>query len=216
MNKEIKSKYDVDDIYEWKIEGVSEYQILNILQEMIMASTAYNAKGNTDHLISRHLIVGFIGQLKGWWDNVLTKEEKKVVQTSLDERGNQNSMHTLIYAIAKHFLREPMVFQERGLEILQNLRCRKLEDFRCYKDVYLSKLYTMIDANQPFWKERFLHGLPKTLAKRVQMRIKKKYNWIIPYDFLTYGESINFINKEALHLCSLIKVNATIKKDLRT
>ena len=110
MKKEIKSKYDVDDIYEWKIEGVSEYQILNILQEMIMASTAYNAKGNTDHLISRHLIVGFTSQLKGWWDNVLTKEEKKVVQTSLDERGNQNSVHTLIYAIAKHFLREPMVF----------------------------------------------------------------------------------------------------------
>ena len=32
---------------------------------------------------------------------------------------------------------------------------------------------------------------------------------------LTYGELINFINKEALYICSLIKVNAIIKKDLR-
>ena len=183
---------------------------------MIMVSIAYKAKENTDHMISRHLIVGFTSQLKGWWDNVITEEEKEMVYTSLDERRNQNSVHTLIYDITKHFLGEPMVFQERTLEILQNLRCRKLGDFRWYKDVYLSKVYTRIDSNQPFWKESFLHGLPKTLAKRVQMRIKEKYNWIIPYDFLTYGELINFINKEALDLCSLIKVNATIKKDLRT
>ena len=138
-----------------------------------------------------------------------------MVQTSLDEKGNQNSMHTLIYAITKHFLGEPMVFQEHALKILQNLRCRKLADFSWYKDVYLSKVYTRTDANQPFWKERFVHGLPKTLAERVRMRIKEKYYWIIPYDFLTYGELINFINKEALYICSLIKVNVIIKKDLR-
>lgn len=84
------------------------------------------------------------------------------------------------------------------------------------KDVYLSKLYTRKNANQPYWKGRFLHGLPRTLAKRVQIRIKEKYNGVIPYDFLTYGELINFVNQEALSFCSLIKVNAKIKEDLRT
>ena len=46
---------------------------------MIMVSIAYKAKENTDHKISRHLIVGFTSQLKGWWDNVITEEEKEMV-----------------------------------------------------------------------------------------------------------------------------------------
>lgn len=163
---------------------------------MIMASIGYKPRGNSNHLISVHLIVGFTGQLKGWWDNALTEEEKILVQTSLDERGNQNSVHTLIYAITKHFLGEPTVFQQRASEILQNLKCRKLGDFRWYKDVYLSKVYTRLDANQSYWKERFLNGLPKSLAERVQLRIKAKYNGIIPYDFLTYRQLINFISKK--------------------
>ena len=42
------------------------------------------------------------------------------------------------------------------------------------------------------------------------------YNGIIPYDSLTYGQLANFVSQEALNLCSLIKVNATLKKYLRT
>ena len=78
-----------------------------------MASTTYKYRGNSDHLINVDLIVGFTSQLKGWWDNVLTKEEKIIVQINLDERGNKNSVHTLIVAITKHFLRDPTVFQTR-------------------------------------------------------------------------------------------------------
>ena len=42
----VQSKYDGDDIYEWNIDGVSDHQVLNILQEMIMTSTAYKSRGN--------------------------------------------------------------------------------------------------------------------------------------------------------------------------
>ena len=42
------------------------------------------------------------------------------------------------------------------------------------------------------------------------------YNGIIPYDSLTYGQLVNFVSQEALNLCSLIKVNATIKKDFKS
>ena len=103
-NQIVQSKYDGDGIYEWNIDGVSDHQVLNILQEMIMASIAYKSKGNSYHLICVHLVVGFTCHLKGWWDNALIEEEKIFIQTSLDERGNQNSVHTLIFAITKHFL----------------------------------------------------------------------------------------------------------------
>ena len=33
---------------------------------MIMASMAYKSKGNYNHLIAKHLVVGFTSQLKGW------------------------------------------------------------------------------------------------------------------------------------------------------
>ena len=56
-----------------------------------------------------------------------------------------------------------------------------------------------------------IHGLPRTFAERVQIRIKEKYNGVVSYDFLTYEELINFVK-----LCPLIKVNVKIKKDLRT
>ena len=77
---------------------------------MIMASTTYKSKGNSDHLINVHLIAGFTRQLKGWWDNILIEDEKNYIQTSLDERGNQNSVHTLIFAITKHFIGDPIAF----------------------------------------------------------------------------------------------------------
>ena len=41
------------------------------------------------------------------------------------------------------------------------------------------------------------------------------YNGIIPYDSLTYGQLANFVSQEALNFCSLIKVNAIIKKDFK-
>ena len=42
MNQIIQPKYDGDGIYEWNIDGVSDHQVLNILQEMIMTFMAYN------------------------------------------------------------------------------------------------------------------------------------------------------------------------------
>ena len=181
-----------------------------------MASTAYKSRGNLDTAICFHLIAGFTGQLKGWWDNALTEEERRFIQKSIDESGNPNAVHTLIYAITKHFLGDPLSFQSRSSEILQNLHYDKLSDYRWYKEVYFAKVHTRTDCNQPYWKERFLNGLPKVFSQRVQLRIKEMYNVIIPYDSLTYGQLANFVSQEALNLCSLIKVNATIKKDFKS
>ena len=90
-----------------------------------------------------------------------------------------------------------------------------MSDYRWYKEVYFAKIHSRTDCNQPYWKKRFLNGLPKVFSQRVQVRIKEMYNGIIPYDYLTYGQLANFVSQEALNLCSLIKVNATIKKDFR-
>ena len=91
-----------------------------------------------------------------------------------------------------------------------------MSDYKWYKEVYFAKVHSRTNCNQPYWKERFLNGLPKVFSQRVQLRIKEMYNGISPYDSLTYGQLANFVSKEALNLCSPAKVNATIKKDFKS
>jgi hypothetical protein len=48
---------------------MSEYNILNTLQQMTMTANAYKTQtGTLDKAIVELLIAGFSGQLKGWWD----------------------------------------------------------------------------------------------------------------------------------------------------
>ena len=51
--------------YEWNIDGCSELEIMNILQEMFMAATAYSTE-NEDHEVVEFLLAGFTGVLRGW------------------------------------------------------------------------------------------------------------------------------------------------------
>jgi hypothetical protein len=69
-------KYNASSLYEWNIDGMSEYNILNTLQQMTMAANAYKTQtGTSDKAIAELLIAGFSGQLKGWWDYHLTETD---------------------------------------------------------------------------------------------------------------------------------------------
>ena len=58
------------------------------------------------------------------------------------------------------------------------------------------------DSNQPFWKEKFLAGLPTLLGEKVRTRIKETLGAkTIPYSELTYGELISFTMQEGLKIC---------------
>ena len=46
-----RSQYDGTSVYEWNIDGYTEHQSLNIIQEMNMAINAYKAIGNTQNQI---------------------------------------------------------------------------------------------------------------------------------------------------------------------
>jgi hypothetical protein len=53
---------------------MSKYNILNTLQQMTMTNNAYKIQTRTPNkAIAELLIVGFCGQLKGWWDYHLTE-----------------------------------------------------------------------------------------------------------------------------------------------
>ena len=163
------------------------------------------------------ITTGFTGQLRGWWDNYLGDNDKAVIFNSVKQEGNnviEDITATLIYAITKHFVGDPVNFQERVSEQLMNLRCPTMSDFRWYKDMFLTKLFLRPDCAQDFWKERFIAGLPKLFAERVRESLKTKLNTnTVPYSQISFGQLINFITMEGLNICNDLKLQSKVRKE---
>ena len=181
---------------------------------MQMAATAY-LQTDDDWNVVQLIVSGFNGTLRCWWENYLTEKERFHVVKSMNEEGEQNAVIRLVYAITKHFIGDPNTYGERTAEILQNLRCRTLSDFKWYHDVFLANLMIRADSRASYWKERFLYGLPKAFNDKVQESLKEKNNGTIPFDSLTYGDLISTVKKEGLKLCSQLKLQYQVKKDLK-
>ncbi|KAH9801494.1 hypothetical protein KPL71_001057 [Citrus sinensis] len=184
-----QARYNASSVYEWNIDGMSEYNILGVLQQMTMAANAYKTQsGTSDKAIAEILIAGFTGQLKGWWDHLLTKLQQldifNAIQTDengapiLDEFNNpiQDAVATLILTISLHFIGDPSHLRDKNAELLHNLRCRKLSDFQEYKTTFFTRLFLRDDANHVTWKEKFLAGLPTLLGEKVRNSIKALYD----------------------------------------
>ncbi|KAH9659331.1 hypothetical protein KPL70_023821 [Citrus sinensis] len=223
-----QSRYNASSVYEWNIDGMSEYNILGLLQQMTMAAKAYKPQAGTfDRAISKILIAGFTGQLKGWWDHLLTNQQQLDILNSiqvdengapiLDEFNNpiQDAVATLILTISLYFIGDPSHFRDKNAELLHNVRCRKLSEFQSYKTSFFTRLFLRDDANHITWKEKFLAGLPTLLGEKVRNSIKALYDNRIPYDELTYGELVSFVNKEGLKICQDLKLQKRLKWELK-
>ena len=65
-NQYTQASYTSGTIYEWNIDGMTEYNILTKLQEMTMVSTTYKLHNRLhNHAVAHTIVAGFIGQLKG-------------------------------------------------------------------------------------------------------------------------------------------------------
>ena len=204
-----------------------EYNIMNTLQYMTMVATAYQ----TSHECSEETIIdisveGFSDQLKGWWDNYLTNDEKSKIHSAVkmdlngkaitndDNKEIPDVVNTLIFTIAQHFIGDPSFWKDRSAELLSNLKCRTLVDFRWYRDTFLTRVYTREDSQQPFWKEKFLVGLLRSLGDKVRDKIHSQFvNGDIPYESLSYGQLISYVQKVALKICQDDKIQRQLAKE---
>ena len=158
---------------------------------------------------------------------ILTKQQQLDILNSiqvdengapiLDEFNNpiQDAVATLILTISLYFIGDPSHLRDKNAELLHNLRCRKLSDFQSYKTTFFTRLFLRDDANHVTWKEKFLVGLPTLLGEKVRNSIKALYDNRIPYDELTYGELVSFVNKEGLKICQDLKLQKRLKWELR-
>ena len=184
--------------------------------------------GISDRSVAELIIAGFSGQLKGWWDYHLTIQQQIDILYSiqkdeeglpiLDSLGNtiQDVVSTLILTIAWHFIGDSSHLKDKNADLLSNLRCKKLSDFQWYRSTFLTRVMLREDSNQPFWKEKFLAGLPTLLGERVRNTIRQSFGThIIPYDQLTYGELISTNQKEGLKICQDLKLQKHLKWQLK-
>jgi len=91
---------------------------------MMMVANVYKGVHRSDHQVASSLIIGFTGQLKGWWDNTLTEEQRLFLRTAyknditgsiIKNEHNQpieDAVNTLIFAITKNFIGDPTVYRE--------------------------------------------------------------------------------------------------------
>ncbi|KAG6664269.1 hypothetical protein CIPAW_02G081200 [Carya illinoinensis] len=159
----VRSAFASDALYEWNIDGLSEYEILNHFQEMIMVANVYKASRRSDHQVAHVLVTGFTGQLKGC--AYKHDENMQEIKTE-DGQPIEDAVNTLIFILTKHFVGDPSQFKERTSDLLINLRCPRLSDFRWYKDVFLTKVMIRDNCQQPYWKEKFIAGLPYYFAQK--------------------------------------------------
>ncbi|KAH1203540.1 hypothetical protein GmHk_17G049760 [Glycine max] len=208
--------FSANKIYEWNIDAQTEYNIMNTLQHITMVATTYQ----TSHECSAETIIDILvarcfGQLKGWWNNYLTNDEKSkiygAIKTNLngkviindDNKEIPDAVNTLIFTIAQQFIGDPSLWKDRSVELLSNLKCRTLADFRWYRDTFLTRVYTREDT-----------GLPRSLGDKVRDKIRSQFvNGDIPYESLSYGHLISYVQKVALKFCQDDKIQKQSAKE---
>ena len=86
-------------------------------------------------------------------------------------------------------------------DYLNNLRCPTMFDYRWYQDVFISRVMLWKDCYKPYWKEKFIYGLPPIFAHKVKQELMGK-NDSIDYDNLTYGDILSTIKKLSINMCN--------------
>ena len=89
-----------------------------------------------------------------------------------------------------------------------------MSNYKWYQDVFISRVMLWKDCHKPYWKERFIDGLPPIFAHKVKQVLMGK-NDSIDYDNLTYGDIFSAIKKLGINMCNdekLLKYQLQTKK----
>ena len=68
-----------------------------------------------------------------------------------------------------------------------------------------------LDPSQPFWKEKFLVGLPFHFGEQVRNKISLNANTLLKN--LSYGELVSYIQKQGMQMCTAKRLQSQLKKE---
>ena len=108
----------------------------------------------------------------------------------------------------------PSNISPRVSGLLNILRCSTITNYRWYQDVFVSRIMLRKDCHKPYWKERFINGLPPIFAHKVIQVLMGK-NDSLNFDNLTYDDIFSAIKKLGINMCNdekLLKYHLQNKK----
>ena len=111
----------------------------------------------------------------------------------------------------KHFVGKPSNITSRIYDQLSNLRCKNCCEYRWYEDVFTTRVMHRSDCNSPFWKEKFINGLPRLFDEKVKETLSTPLG-VIDYDNLTYGDISSTIWNEGIKMCRDLKIQSQASK----
>jgi hypothetical protein len=76
-----------------------------------------------------------------------------------------------------------------------------MSDYRWYQYVFLSRVIVRSDSQKPYWKEKFIDGLPSLFAHKVKDELINSTTCLIKYDNLTYGDLFSTVKKLGIKMC---------------
>lgn len=151
--------------------------------------------------------------VKRMWDNLLSPEDKYQMDSVVKTESNEEiCVSTLLYAITKFFVEEPLKLQQRAADKLLNLYCPTMYDYRWHKDMLLSKLCLRSDGDANYWYEIFISDLPRLFAEKVKINIKQTFNGTILYQSLTIGKLSNYLIETNIQICTNYKIKLKMKR----
>ncbi|XP_022151716.1 uncharacterized protein LOC111019629 [Momordica charantia] len=216
--------YDESSIITWNIDGYSEAQMMNTFQEMMMAATAFSTKKPVLQT-AQILISSLSGNLRSWWHNQLTDEDRTkilIATKAVVKQEGSNAMqidepdmvNQLIYAMTKNFIGSTQVYSDLNAEALLSLRCRKMSNYKWYKDTFLARLYTITTCGADIWKQKFVEGLPHYIAQKFyQTVVTNSTTNRIDWAELTIGDINATIQQICVNLCLENKHTAKVIKE---
>ena len=191
---------------------------------MTMVANNYLNDGMQNIEVIELMTLGFTGKLLAWWNNCLTEESKEDIKHAIQKDENENlifnesirrgvpdGVNTLIYTIMKHFVGKPSNITSRIYDQLSNLRCKNLGEYRWYEDVFTTRVMHRSDCNSPFWKEKFINGLPTLFGQKVKETLASPLS-VINYDNLTYEDISSIIRSEGMKMCRDLKIQSQASK----
>ncbi|KAI5655480.1 hypothetical protein M9H77_32667 [Catharanthus roseus] len=82
--------------------------------------------------------------------------------------------------------------------------------------MFLTYVLKRPDCNAPFWKEKFVTGLPNLFSQRIINHLQKEMGLDqIDFNLMTYDQLFAFIKQEALSACQELKFQAKYGKKLK-
>ncbi|KAG9453471.1 hypothetical protein H6P81_006375 [Aristolochia fimbriata] len=219
------NSYDAKVIYEWNIDNPTPKKVQDTIHRMLIYSNVCRSRGMTEPIVVNQIVAELSGDLYGWWYNYLDEPYHHnilyAVKTDAsgaplldsEDKPISDAVMSLLVSIVSNFSWDPSRQTETTKYLLHNNRCRTLTDLNWYITTFRSRVMTLPDAANLYWKQRFIEGLPTQFATKVKEGLRQNPNEEVNWTSLHYGHLQAACTQQGLALCNDLRLKKQLKRD---